>query len=306
VITRFFNRGGRWWLLGLLPLAALAASCSPAGRSTTSGQVRVFVSIPPQAYLVEQLGGSRVHVDVLVSPGQSPHTFEPTPGQMAALAEAQLYCRVGLPFEDRLLKRLGASLPHLKVIDTTKGVTMIASDGHDADEPAGAPDPHTWLDPQRAKIQAGNVAAALIETDPSHRADYERNRAELDRTLDQLDARIAASLRPFRGQTFFVYHDAFGYFADAYGLRQVAIEIGGKEPGPKELSALIARARREKVRIIFVQPQFSRRSAEAIARAIGGAVVSIDDLARDYPAMLQGIADGLERAFADQPAGGSR
>jgi zinc transport system substrate-binding protein len=86
----------------------------------------------------------------------------------------------------------------------------------------------------------------------------------------------------------------------------VAIEIGGKEPGPKELSALIARARREKVRIIFVQPQFSRRSAEAIARAIGGAVVSIDDLARDYPAMLQGIADGLERAFADQPAGGSR
>ena len=161
----------------------------------------------------------------------------------------------------------------------------------------GQADPHVWLSPRCARIQAATIARALADADPARAEEFRKNLAAVQQDLDRLDARLAAALAPLRGKTFFVYHPAFGYFADAYGLVQAPVEIEGKEPTARQLAALIARAKSEGVRVIFVQPQFSTRSAEAVARAIGGAVVPIDPLAGDYEANLLDIADKISKGM---------
>jgi len=135
--------------------------------------------------------------------------------------------------------------------------------------------------------------------DPRHAAAYERNLKALQADLDEVDARIAEALAPLKGRKFFVFHPAFGYFADAYGLKQVPVEIEGKSPGPRRLAALIEKARREGVKVIFVQPQFSPRGAQAVAEAIGGVVVPMDPLARDYLKNLEHIAQQIKKALGD-------
>jgi zinc transport system substrate-binding protein len=254
---------------------------------------------------------------------------------MARLARARLFFAIGWPFEKRLLEKAAAVNPNLKVIDTLEGVPLrwltpaeIAADA-DAHETAaappaperpgaaspappappaaahpaheGQPDPHVWLSPRCARIQAATIAKALADADPARAEEFRKNLVALQQDLDRLDARLAAALAPLRGKTFFVYHPAFGYFADAYGLVQAPVEIEGKEPGARQLAALMTRAKSEGVRVIFVQPQFSARSAEAVARAIGGAVVPIDPLAEDYEANLLDMADKILSALkADQ------
>jgi zinc transport system substrate-binding protein len=288
----------------------------PAGQPATSpasqtAHVQAVVSILPQADFVAHVGGGHVGVTVLVGPGQSPHTYEPTPEQIHALGRARVFFRIGMPFEETLVPKIRGSFPQLEIVDTRQGVKLRRVEahlhepeggGHDHGEEAGGDDPHIWLDPKRVQIQAGTIADALARVDPAHAADYRRNLAAFSTALDALDARIAAALAPVRGQSFFVYHPAFGYFADAYGLRQVPVELGGKEPAARDVAALVERARRERVRVIFVQPQFSQRSAEVLAREIGGAVVPLDDLPRDYLASLEAMALQIRQALLP-PAG---
>jgi len=267
------------------------------------------VSILPQAYFVERVGGPYVDVEALVQPGQSPHTYEPTPRQVARLGEAKVYFTIGIPFEQALLRKIDPGLANLRVVDTRRGVKLRAmadadvgsgpQADHDEDEYAGAADPHIWLDPHRTKIMARTICETLSRLDSAHAAAYGQNLSAFEADLDRVDAKIARILSPFKGREFFVFHPAFGYFAEAYGLKQVAIETAGKEPGGKQLAALMDRAQREHVRVIFVQAQFSRSSAEAVAHAIGGVVAPIDDLAHDYLANLEfmasALADGLRR-----------
>ncbi len=157
----------------------------------------------------------------------------------------------------------------------------------------GGPDPHIWLSPALVKEQARTICAALSELDPPGRKDYEAGLARFLADLEGLDRRLAAALAPARGKSFMVFHPAWGYFAHAYGLRQVPIEIGGKTPSARQLARIIDRAREEGIRVIFVQPQFDLRSAQAVAEAIGGAVVPIDSLAENYPENLAAAAAAI-------------
>ncbi len=303
----------------------VAAGCgrdepAPAERPDAPDHVRVFVTIPPQAQFVERVGGDRVEVGVLVQPGQSPHTYEPTPRQMTALSEADVYFLVGVPFEDVLRRRIRSANPDMKMVDTGLGVRLRTMEHdhhhhehadhghhHDDQEAHNAPhhdddhdhgeqkDPHTWLDPANVRIMAGHIADALAELDPEHEAFYRANLAELVAELDRLDARIRESLEGVEQREILVYHPAFGYFADRYDLRQVPIEIEGKEPGPRAVGELISFARERDIRVVFVQREISSRTAEVVAREIGGRVVPLDPLARDYIGTMEGIA----QAFAE-------
>jgi zinc transport system substrate-binding protein len=293
-------------LAGVL-LAAMAAVCAAQGtRESAAAPLPVFVGIPPLAYLVERVGDGHVAVQVLVPPGRDPHTFQLTPRQMSSLSAAKLFFTVGMPLEKQLAERI-ASGPHgPAVVDASKGIKKrpMEADGDETDSAArrGAGDggdPHVWLSPALLKTMAENVAAALEQVDPAHAADYRHNLERLRKDIAATDAAIAATLKPYRGRTFYVFHPAFGYFADAYGLRQVAIEAGGKAPTPKQLRELTGKARAEHAKIIFVQPQFDPRSAQAVAEAIGGTVVPIDDLATDVLENMQQIAAKIKRGFSD-------
>ncbi|MFN3659610.1 MAG: metal ABC transporter solute-binding protein, Zn/Mn family [Brevinematales bacterium] len=264
--------------------------------------LEIFVSIAPQSYLMERIGGTRVHVHIMVPEGKNPHTYEPTPSQLVLLGKATIWFTVGLEFESVLVKKIEKSYPALRFVDTSQGINKRVlseeeimeheHDDHDEDK-AGALDPHIWMSLRLAKIQALHIRDALISLDQAGKSLYEANYMALIRELDEVDREISTMLAPCRGRSFFVYHPVLGYFADDYGLRQMAIEIEGKEPSSRVLSKVIQRARKEKIRIIFVQEGFSRRSAEAVARAINGRVEEINPLSADYLAMFQRIAKVL-------------
>ena len=264
----------------------------PAAART--GSVKTFVSILPQAYFVERVGGSYVDVEVLVGPGQSPATYEPTPKQMARLGEAEVYFRIGTPFEKGFIDKLADTHKHLEIVDTRKGVSLRY---FKRSKGGSIPDPHIWLDPGRVKIQAVTICNALSRLAPDRRSFFENNLRSFQADLDRVDENIAETLAPLKGSTFYVFHPAFGYFGDRYGLEQVAVEIEGKEPSPKQLSNLINKARNEGVRVIFVQPQYAKKDAETIAREIGGAVVPMNPLPREYLENLEHMASLLKKAL---------
>jgi zinc transport system substrate-binding protein len=246
---------------------------------------------------------------VLVGPGQEPHTFEPTPKLVAKLADAQVLFKIGFPFEEALIRKSGSTFKNLKVVDLQQGIKMKTiseaeeESDHDAgaahrhSHEAGAVDPHTWLDPRLAKIQAKTIADTLIRIDPDHRAIYEENLKKFQADLDEIDDQLRSSLAPVKGKSFFVFHPAFGYFGDEYGLKQVAVEIEGKEPTARQLVRLIEQAKAQGVKVMFAEPQFPKKTAETLAKSIGGAVVLIDDLAPDYLNNLKDVAMSLESAL---------
>jgi len=289
-------------------LAAVGAFAT--AQRPPPGPIRVAVSILPQAYFVERVGGSRVQVQVLVGPGQSPHAFEPTPRQLEDLSRAQVYFRVGIDFEEALVPRIEQMFRSVRIVDTRKDIplrTMTAAEthadpgrdehAHEPGEPrAGRPDPHIWLNPLYVKTQAETICDALGKLDPAQADEFRKNLAAFQADLDRVHAQIADTLAPLRGREIFVFHPAFGYFTDAYGLKQVPVEIEGKEPTARELTRLIGRARAAGVKVIFVQPQFSPKSAAAVAETIGGAVVPMDDLPRDYLKNLEDMAAKVRAA----------
>jgi zinc transport system substrate-binding protein len=294
-------------LLCMLPVLGFAAD---------EGTITVFTSILPQEYFVERIGGDRVEVQALVAPGRSPATYEPTPRQMASLSEAKIFFRIGVPFENAFMPKIQDLTQGLRIVDTREGITLRemkahhhGDDGyqhedHHADEEHhhhhGGTDPHVWLSPRLVKIQARTIADALIDIDPAGRAIYEKNLAAFVADLDVLDAHLAEALAPVKGKTFMVFHPAWGYFADAYGLEQTPIEIEGKDPSGQQLVRVIEMAKEQGVRVIFVQPQFSRQSAERVAGAIDGAVLPIDPLARDYVGNLERVATEIREALQNQ------
>ena len=305
------GRLARPLVAGFLLAICLAGCGSIESDAPSDGRLSVFVGVPPMAYLVEQIGAHHVKVDVLVRPGQGPHTFEPTPQQILALGRAKIFFTVDLPMETVLLHKVREGNRRLQVVDVTRGIDKREADalccehpGHDGHHGATEPDksdPHVWLSPRLLAIEAETIAEALCQADPAHQRDYQRNLAALLDRLDAADRRVREMLAPYRGRSFYVFHPGFGYFADAYGLEQNAVEAGGRAPKPKQLRALIQKARADGVTTVFVQPQFDPRSARVVAEALGGQVVSIDGLGKDVVANIEDIATKIEVAMKDTP-----
>lgn len=275
----------------------------------TASSITVFVSIPPQAYLVDQIGGEFVRTELMVRPGQDPHTFEPTPKQMMTLAEAAVYFRIGLPFEERILPKIMSNLQSLKVIDCRHGITLLSgsecdhSHAHQHEQEAEQ-DLHYWLSPKNLKILAITIHDALRSVLPGDtHPDMEFRFKSLLQRLDECDASIKQSLEGMSGKSIFVFHPAFGYFCSEYGLKQISVETDGKLPGPQHIDRLITLAQAEKIRVVFVQPQFDIKSAEAIAHAIDGKVVPMDPLAYQIIDSLIAIRDAIVQSYSPGNSG---
>jgi len=301
------------------PLGGLTSAEPPRSGEA---KLKVFVSILPLQYFVQRVGGDHVQVNVMVGEGQDVHTYEPTPRSMTELAKARVFFQAGMPFERIIAKKAATTFGNLVFVDTSKGAAIRVFQEGEEDEHAddldhgrghahghaghghnghgiGEEDPHIWLDPKLVKLQAANIADALSKIDPAHAQDYEKNLRDFQADLDALDAELAKAMAQLKGKPFYVYHPAYGYFADAYGLKQISVETGGKEPSARHLAALIKEAKADGVRIIFVQPQFSKKSAQILAEAIGGVVVDMDPLSADYMTNMRAIARKVQAALAD-------
>lgn len=298
----------------LLLSAALLTGC---GQSATPGKVaapastgllNVTVSILPQKYFVERIGGEHVSVNVMVQPGANPATYEPKPEQLTALSEADAYFSIDVPFENAWLNRIASANSEMLMVDTTAGIARMPMEAHhhpeEAEEnkgevyQAGEPensDPHVWLSPTLVKTQAQTIYRALVALDPAHEDAYEANLDRFIADIDALDAGIRETLEAVESKRFMVFHPAWGYFARDYGLEMIPVEIGGQEPSAAELAAFVAEAQEENIKVIFAQPEFSTRAAETIAYEIGGEVLLISPLAPDWLDSLRHVAD----TFAD-------
>ena len=259
--------------------------------------VSVFVSIPPQAYFVERIGGDRVTVDTLILSGKNPTTYSPSVEQMQKFSRARIFFRIGIPIENGLIPKINNMGKDLLIIDTRNGIKMRRMEGRFHQAGKGGVDIHIWLSPKLVKQQAKTIYDALVRIDPAGNKEYTLGFNSFIADLDALDKKIESAFAPIRGKSFFVFHPAFGYFADAYGLKQIAVEVEGKTPRGKDLSMFIKRAIKEKARVIFVQPQFDKTAAQKIADAINGAVISIDPLAKDYLHNLEKMAEIISNTF---------
>lgn len=305
----------------ILAIACLAVTLAGLAFNQTAAAeppLHAVADIAPLASLARLVGGERVGVAQLVPEGRDPHTFEPTPRQMASLASARLFLNLGLPFVERLLPKIRSANPRLAVVDVAAGIKRLPAPehgmeeaGHDREERAhagegrghhhgGELDPHIWLDPRRAAKMADNLAKAFIQADPVGQQTYEANLKRLEIRLLALDAKLRKILEPYRGREFLVFHPALAYLAQAYGLKQLAVQEGGKEPGAKRLAWLIKRAKDQGIRIIFVEPQFPQGTARTLAQAIGGSLVVLDPLSPDYPDNLEDMAKNLVKALAGE------
>jgi len=266
-----------------------------------SQPLQVAVSIDPQRFLVERIGGDTIKVVTIVPAGKNPHSYEPTPSQMKELSRSVVWFSIRIEFEQAIMPKIKSLYPHIRIVDTSTGIKRRIMreeelDKHDHDhdhDEVGAEDTHIWMSVRLMKKQADVVYKTLAEINPSQKALYKKNYENLLKELDILDKELSRKLAPYKGKEFFIYHPVLGYFADDYGLRQISIEIKGKEPSPSQLAKVINLARKHKVKIIFVQEGFSKKSAETVAKAIGGKVVEINPLTSDYLNMMRKIGDML-------------
>lgn len=279
-------------LLGLFPIQPALAEES----------VKVTVSILPQKFFVEKMGGNWVDVTVMVLPGANPATYEPKPQQMVQLAKSSIYFAIGVPFETVWLPKFKNLNTEMTIVRTQAGIEKVpmkahlheplgSHDDHETRGHVGIRDPHIWLSPPLVMLQARNILEGLLKIAPGHRDLFEANYGKFIQELVDLDVRIMNRFKgEARGSRFMVYHPAWGYFARAYGLKQIPVELEGKEPSPRDLQELIVVAKKDGIKAVFVQPQFSIKSADTIAKAIGGRVVAADPLALDWAENLEAVA----------------
>lgn len=277
--------------LPMILFILLATACTPVATSTatsaTEGSIEpinITVSILPQKYFVERIGGNLVRVSVMVQPGESPATYEPKPEQMTALSNADVYISIGVPFEKTWLEKFQAANTSMKMVDTTQGIDRRAT-------PDGGFDPHIWLSPSLVKIQSETIYSVLAALEPTNEGIFKANLDAFISDIDDLDASIRATLEQTKSKKFIVFHPAWGYFAQDYGLEMISVEVGGQEPSAQELAALIDQAKAENIKVIFAQPEFSQEDAKTIANEIGGEVILINSLNPDWLNNLNTVAE---------------
>jgi len=270
-------------------------------------KINVMVSILPQVDFVKRIGGDKVKISAMIPPGYSPATYEPSPQQMKDLQNTDIYFRIGhIPFEKSQMLKMQNLNKKMIVINTSQGITLRKLESHshgneDNKDRHGegylGDDPHIWLSPKLVKKQAEYIYNALVELNPNDKSYFTANYNKFINDLDNLDTKLSKTFVPIKGKTVLVFHPAFGYLANDYGFEQEAIEIEGKEPNINQIKKIIDEAKKDGAKIIFVQKQFSAKSAQAIAKEINGAVIQIDPLSKDYFDNLQKMADNIVKGL---------
>ena len=244
----------------------------------------IVVSILPQSEFIEKVGEDKFNVTVMIPPGASPHTYEPAPSQLEDISNAVLYAKVGsgIEFELAWMDKIIKMNREMYVLDCSKGIELLSTSGKDNDQNSSGKDPHIWLSPLNAKIMVENIYNGIAEIDPGNKDFYYENKISYQLELDRLDDQIRSILSDRKNRKILVFHPAWTYLAEEYGLVQIAVEQEGKGPTIKSMERIIDQARKYDIKVIFASPEFSTKSVEAIAEEIDGSVVLVSPLEKDY------------------------
>jgi len=278
--------------LVILLLVIILSGCE---RQAPHEGLLIAVSIPPQAWFVSQIAGDKAATVILVPPGQNPHNYEPTPRQIQSLASANAWILSGSEFEISLRPKIEALFPDLKIINGTKGVQLRMSKDHEHCD-CDSYDRHTWLGMEPAIKLTNHIYDILSLLDAENELFFHEQKVNLISEIEDTFDELRDILAPLQGKSVFVYHPSFGYFLDEFGINQEAVETGGKEPTPRQLSLLVDKMKDEQPAAIFVQTQFPVNAARTIADTIGAQVVELDPLAEDWLENIRLIGYSLQRA----------
>jgi len=258
--------------------------------SLAIAKTNVIVSITPQKTFVQKIAKDLVDITVMVAPGSSPHAYEPKPSQMMALSKADIYFSIGVEFEKVWLERFKSQNKNLSIIDTSANVQKMAisadhhheehheHEDHEEHIHTGL-DPHTWVAPKNVAIMAQSIYESLVKIAPQNTKEFKKNLAIFLQEIASTDQQIKNTLKDLpKDSKFMVFHPSWGYFAKAYDLEQVALEVEGKSPQPKKIIEIIKEAKEERVKVIFTQPEFSDKSAKIIAQESNVKVQKISPL----------------------------
>ncbi|WP_281951426.1 metal ABC transporter solute-binding protein, Zn/Mn family [Nitrosophilus kaiyonis] len=263
----------------------------------------IAVSILPQKFFVKKIVEDRFDIEVMVPPGSSPATYSVKPQQLLSLKKAKIYFSTGVPFEKAWLKRFKSANKSLKIVDIGKYIKKFPMQEHHHEgehehhhEHEKILDPHIWLSPPLVILQARVILEEICKIDPKNKDFYLKNYQKFSNELTNLDTKIFKKLFNLKKREFIVYHPSFGYFARSYNLKQIAIEKEGKEPTIKYLKRVIDIAKKKNIKVVFVEPQFSKKSAKFIASKIGGEVLEIDPLNENWDKNILKVVEAIERA----------
>ena len=276
-------------------IVCLFTACD--SKQPTSGKPTLTVTLEPLRYFTETIAGDKFKVTSMVPKGSSPETYDPTPQQLVKLDKSTAYLRIGhIGFEQAWMDKLTTNAPHLKIFDTSKGIDVIQEAGHDHGDHhhEGGIEPHIWNSTRNASVIADNIYAALCELDSENKPYYKHRRDSLQQIIAQTDMEVRNQLQN-ADSTFLIYHPALSYFARDYGLKQISIEEGGKEPSPAHLKELIETCRRDNARVIFVQQEFDTRNAKLIADELGITVIPINPLSYEWQEEMINVAKALAK-----------
>ncbi len=269
----------------LVIILFLFSGCINYPEKESSKKLNVIVSILPQKAFVKAVGGEHVNVKELIPLGASPATYEPKPSDLANVENADIYFRVGhIAFEKSHTNKFAELNKNMLIVDTSINVKLRYFGKQEGI------DPHIWLSPLQAKKQVDVIAESLSQKDPQNSGAYKSNAENFKKQLDELHDEIESKFKELKTDKLMVFHPAWGYFADEYDIKQVAIEQSGKEPTAEQLQELIDEAEKENIKVIFVQSQFNKDIAESIAEEIDAVVVSIDPLSENYISNLRNVA----------------
>lgn len=253
--------------------------------------VKVVVTIPVLKDLVEQVGGPHVKVTSLLNGYENEHTYSPKPSDLVAVRKARLLFEVGIGLEvwvSSLVKNAGS--PSLRVITTSKGIALLRDrPDHAGATHAGGEDergnPHVWLDPENAMTMMRHITEALIQVDPAHAAEYRTNQATYLRKLDQLRGELSDRLTRLADRRFIAHHPAWPYFARRFGFEIVGTiqPQSGSEPSALHIHALIAKIKKDRVKVVVSEIQLSQKVPELLAKETGARVVVLTTLTGGLP-----------------------
>ncbi|MFA5479927.1 MAG: zinc ABC transporter substrate-binding protein [Candidatus Muiribacteriota bacterium] len=264
----------------------------------------IFVSIPPQKFFVEKIAGSLLNVEVLIKPGQNPHSFDLNPGQMIELSKSNIYFTLGLEFEDVLIPKISSINNNLKIIPLDSGIRKIISEntcnhGHDdfgVEEICEIPkaDPHIWLSPRNVKIISLKIKEALENNYPENKEVFQKNYLNFIKEIDNISNQINTITKNLKSKTFLIYHPAWAYFARDFDLTQLSVETDGKEPGPKDIIEIIKKVKQHNIKTIFIEPAQNPQSPQVIAKQAGLQVKTADPLDENWSLNIINFAESLK------------
>jgi zinc transport system substrate-binding protein len=272
---------------------AFLLACQSKPKETSN---LVSVSILPQKYIVEQIAGNLLHVNVLVPPGSSPHNYEVLPSQMKDLSKSKVWLQIGLlTFEDAWKEKLASLNQELRIVNCSEGIVPLAGDDHHEDGHGheGAFDPHVWLAPAEVKMLAQNTLKALKSGFPEKSAAFEENYSRFILKIDSLSAVIEQKLKPLTNRNILIFHPALGYFARQFKFEQIPLELNGKEPSPKHMKDIVDLAHRQNIHVIFIQKEFDSAFANQMAQEIDGEVLVIDPLDYNWEKQMLDITNKI-------------